>query len=265
MMQSAPQDFSVDLRVDIQGCRNVDSPMGRHPATILVRDGIVDISDIDALVKSGRVPMDKEYKPTILAVMELQNYTFRDFLVALHNLSLQYRKYLAGVLYQQATRFEMSKPLPSLERHMVCWFARCSQGPLGTSAASPQSWFSTRGFRFPTFPEAPETRPQYNMPCSLLRVCLRQGGRLCTPDVANGFFAHIQLPWVCFYCLIRRCCSSKNTQLVRLCSTCGLVFHWVVFGSRDVSGLYNYWILGKVVMGRFGLRCFAWPTVDRCQ
>ncbi len=100
--QCALQDFNVDIRVDLQGGRVMDKPSGRCPAAIFVRDGVVDLSDIDSLMKAKRVPAGKEYKTVLVTVMSLNGYSFRDFLVALHNLSQQYQKHLAVVLFQQA-------------------------------------------------------------------------------------------------------------------------------------------------------------------
>ncbi len=101
---AASQDFNVDVRVDPLGGRRNDSPAGANPAAILVREGIVDVSDILAVLNSPKLAPGKSNRNCVQAVCSLEGYSFRDPLVAMYNLSSQPDKQIAVVIFQQARR-----------------------------------------------------------------------------------------------------------------------------------------------------------------
>ncbi len=94
----------MDTRVDPWASRRNDEPAGKIPAAILVRDGIVNLADIVAVLNSDKLHPGKQNRLCVQAVCAMEGYSFRDFLVSLYNLSAQPDKQIAVVLFQQVGR-----------------------------------------------------------------------------------------------------------------------------------------------------------------
>lgn len=112
---SRRQDFHIDARVDATAGRNGDAPYGRNPCSIVVRDNVVDLSDIHALVAKGQVGNGKHAHSAMVAVSKLHGVTFRNFLISLFNLAQESHKELAVVLFQQVAR---ALPGPGGRQHV---------------------------------------------------------------------------------------------------------------------------------------------------
>ncbi len=96
-----PQDFNIEMRIDLFATRNADLPQGNHPASVLVRDGFVDLSDVATAWNSGTLPTTKPYEAVMKALSEMQGYSLSDFVVSLFNLSQMSHMDLAVKLFAQ--------------------------------------------------------------------------------------------------------------------------------------------------------------------
>ncbi len=96
------QDFQIELRVHLDAGRRNATPLGRNPCTVAVKDGKVDLKPFGGLIGAKRVPPGERCKFCMDAIVQLHNFTFRDFLVSLHNIGVGSHGELASVLFSQA-------------------------------------------------------------------------------------------------------------------------------------------------------------------
>ena len=84
-------------------------PRGRTPAQISVKRGIVDLSQLkDILADRKRIPPGVGCMGALRDVVNMHEFTFRDFWISLHNLQWRARKLLAVSLFSQAVGCEFT-------------------------------------------------------------------------------------------------------------------------------------------------------------
>ena len=102
LLGNPPWDFDVDLRIDLVSTRVGDSPCGRNPVVLHVRNGAVDVGELRAFAQVRELPAGRLVEQAMQSLVTLDGISTNEFLIGLYTLSTQSHRELAARLFEQA-------------------------------------------------------------------------------------------------------------------------------------------------------------------